>query len=112
MTSFSSTVSTSTKRISSTPDFLDGAGSGGGGGSASSGSMFASSGSVRTVESADGGFCGGGGDSCGEAGVERLTLLAFQPSGVFPRPNNISECLCVVVTALCGVSCLVSIKIW
>ncbi|VDK23876.1 unnamed protein product [Taenia asiatica] len=108
MTSFSSIASTSTKRVSSTPDFLDGAGSLGGGvsggGSTSSGSMFVSSTSVRTVESADCGSCGGG-----EAGVEKLTLLAFRPPGVFSRSNASSECLCVVFAAFCGVSCLESI---
>ncbi|KAL5968310.1 hypothetical protein TSMEX_003957, partial [Taenia solium] len=113
MTSFS-IASTSTKRVSSTPDLLDGAGSVGGGvsggGSTSSGSMFASSTSVRTVEVADCGGCGGGGDSGGEAGVERLTPLAFRPPGVFLRSNDSSECLCVVFAAFCGVSCLESIR--
>ncbi|KAL5112288.1 hypothetical protein TcWFU_006301 [Taenia crassiceps] len=94
MTSFSSIATTSTKRVSSTPDLLDGAGNGGGvvggGESTSSGSMFASSASMRTVKSADGGGCGDGGDSGEEASVERLTLLAFRPPDVFPRSNDSS----------------------
>ncbi|VDM16540.1 unnamed protein product [Hydatigera taeniaeformis] len=112
MTSFTSVTSTSTKCASSTPDLLDevGSGAGGIGGSISSESILASSASVRTVESANGRDCGGGGNIDGEAGDKQLAILAFRSPGFISRSNDSCEWLFLLSLLSFVVSFLESIK--